>query len=161
MTQLKRVIEGEISLLERMYQLLARERVAIFENDFEELMTIASEKEEMGRAHGVIEGLRRSAVEEFALKRKGEKRELSADQVLELMSEEEKGEFQPLFSRLRELARKVSWENRHNAFLIEKAREINDGLLRIFVPLMSPPTYNRNGEFWPSKTTSSRFLAKT
>jgi len=161
MTQLKRVIEGEISLLERMYQLLARERVAIFENDLDELMAIALEKDEMGKAHGVLEGLRHSAVEQFALEHTGEQKSLSAEDVLELMSNDEQAEFKPLFTKLRKLAHKVSWENRHNAFLIEKAREINDGLLRIFVPLLSPPTYNRNGEFWPSKTTSSRFLAKT
>ncbi len=159
-TQLKRVIEGEISLLEKMLVVLARERGAVFESDFEGLLSIASEKEEMGKAHTVLEGLRRSAVEEFALQRKGQRVELTADQILELMTPQEREEFLPLFDRLRELAKKVSWENRHNAFLIEKAREINDGLLRIFVPLLSPPTYNRKGEFWPTKTTSSRFLSK-
>jgi len=160
MEQLKRVVEGEISLLEKMLNLLARERGAIFESDFDALLSIASEKEEMGKAHTVLEGLRKSAVEDFTFKRTGKRRELTADQMLEIMSPEERREFQPLFERLRELAKKVSWENRHNAFLLEKAREINDGLLRIFVPLLSPPTYNRNGEFWPSKTTSSRFLSK-
>lgn len=161
MKQLKRVIEGEISLLEKMYSLLARERGVIFENDFDSLFSIASEKEELGKAHGVLEQLRISAVEEFALERTGEKGVLTADRMLELMTEEESREFEPLFQKLRELAGKVSWENRHNAFLVEKAREINDGLLKIFVPIMSPPTYNRNGEFWPSKATSSRVIAKT
>ncbi len=160
MKQLRRVIEGEISLLEKMNQLLAQERGAIFEGDFDALVSLASEKEDMGKAHTVLEGLRKSAVEEFAQKRTGERRGLTADEMFDLMSPEEQAEFRPLFERLRELAHKVSWENRQNAFLLEKAREINEGLLRIFVPLMSPPTYNQNGEFWPNKNTASRFLSK-
>ncbi len=160
MEKLKRVLEGEISLLEKMLTLLAQEREAIFESDFEGLLSVASRKEAMGKTHTVMEGLRRSAVEEFAFARKGERAELNARQLLELMDEEEREELEPLLERLRSLVDRVSWENRHNAFLIEKAREINDGLLKIFVPLMSPPTYNRNGEFWPDNSTSSRFLSK-
>ncbi|NPA15222.1 MAG: flagellar protein FlgN [Deferribacteres bacterium] len=132
------ILEEEIGILEGMLALLERERKAIIEGNISELVTITKEKETLSIREKLLEEARISCLE------KANRKGVTLSRLIEEAQEDEKPVLENVQKRLKQVVDRLLWENKRNSFLITKAIELNQDLIRLFSPIYSL-SYRPNG----------------
>ena len=125
------ILEEEIQIFETMLLLLERERNAIIDGDLSELISITKEKETLSIREKLLEEARLSCLS------KANKRGITLSKLIEDAEADEKAILEDVHKRLKDVVEKLLWENKRNSFLITKAIEFNQDLIRMFSPAYS------------------------
>ncbi len=132
------ILEEEIRIFESMLELLGRERKAIVEGDISGLVSITKEKETLAVREKLLEEARISCLE------KANRKGATLSRIIEEAQEDEKPALEDVRRRLSQVVDRLLWENKRNSFLITKAIELNQDLMRLFSPIYSL-SYKPNG----------------
>ncbi len=133
------ILEEEIQVFEIMLLLLEKEREAVIEGDISKLINITKEKETLAIREKLLEEARISCLT------KANKRGVTLSKLIEEAHQDERVVLEDVQKRLKDVVEKLLWENKRNSFLITKAIELNQDLIRLFSPAYSL-SYKPNGK---------------
>ncbi len=125
------ILKDEIALFEEVIGVLQEERKAVVENDLNGIFATNKKKENLSARQKLLDEALASCL------KKAGKEGYTLSQLMEELAPSERSKLEGVVSRLQDVLDRLSWENKRNMFLINKAMEINQDLIRLFSPAYS------------------------